>query len=114
MRARRGEVWFAQLDPVRGSEQAGTRPVLIFQDDRFNHLGSTTVAIPLTTSLRRVNLPFCLLVTAGEGGLPSDSVLLCNQLRVVDESRLARRLGQVSEQVMADAEECVLVALGMS
>jgi mRNA interferase MazF len=114
MTARRGEVWFAHLDPVRGSEQAGTRPVLIFQDDRFNRTGTTTVAIPLTTSLRRVNLPFCLLMAAGEGGLPADSVLLCNQLRVVDESRLSRRLGQVSEQVMADAEECVLVALGIS
>ncbi len=88
--------------------------MLILQNNRLNRTGTTTLGIPFTTNLRRATLPFCVLVATGEGGLFADSVLLCNQLRVLDESRLARKMGEVSEQVMADAEECVLVALGMS
>lgn len=114
MTVRRGEVWYARLDPVRGSEQAGTRPVLILQNNRLNHTGTTILAIPLTTNLLRSTSPFAVLVPQGEGGLSADSVLLCNQMRVLDESRLERRLGQVSEQVMADVETRILWTLGMS
>lgn len=114
MIVQRGEVWFARLDPVQGSEQAGTRPVLIFQNNRLNRTGTTTLAITFTTSLTRSTSPFAVLVPQGEGGLVADSVLLCNQMRVLDESRLERRLGQVSEQVMADVETRVLWTLGIS
>ncbi len=59
MKARRGEIWYANLNPVQGSEQAGVRPVLVFQNDRINRAATTTLVIPLTTNLRRAALPPC-------------------------------------------------------
>jgi mRNA interferase MazF len=96
MMIKRGEIWLAELNPIRGSEQAGTRPVLILQNDSINKFTRTFLAIPLTTNLRRAPLPTCVLLPEGEGGLTANSVALCHQLRVLDKSRLIRRLGVVS------------------
>lgn len=85
---KRGEIWLAEFNPIRGSEQAGTRPVLILQNDSINRFTSTFLAIPLTTNLRRASLPTCVLLPEGEDGLAKDSVALCHQLRVLDKSRL--------------------------
>ncbi|MBV9468841.1 MAG: type II toxin-antitoxin system PemK/MazF family toxin [Abitibacteriaceae bacterium] len=114
MMARRGEVWYANLNPVQGSEQAGIRPVLIFQNDKINKAISTTLVIPFTTNLRRAALPSCVQVTQGEGGLTAESVLLCHQLRVLDEIRLQSKIGQVSVATMAAVEACVLYTLGIN
>ena len=114
MIGRRGEIWYANLNPVQGSEQAGVRPVLIFQNDRINKATSTTLVIPFTTNLRRSALPSCVQVAKGEGGLTAESVLLCHQLRVLDETRLDYKLGKISEPVMAEVETCVLYTLGFS
>ena len=108
----RGEIWFADLDPVKGSEQAGTRPVLIFQSDPLNSFLRTVVLIPLTTNLKWSRFPFCVLVNAGEGGLPSDSVVLCHQIRVSDKSRLKKRIGQISNTTLEKIEKAVKVTLG--
>jgi len=70
---KRGEVWLADLNPIRGSEQAGTRPVLILQNNSINRFTNTFLAIPLTTNLRRASLPTCVLLSEGEGGLVKDS-----------------------------------------
>ena len=108
----RGEIWLAELNPVRGSEQAGTRPVLIFQTDSINRFTTTIITIPFTTNLRRSALPSCVQVHKGEGGLTGESVALCHQLRVLDKTRLIRKLGKVSEVVMKEIEDCVLFTLG--
>lgn len=79
MTVQRGELWWAELDPTQGSEQAGTRPVLIFQNDAVSRFTTTVLAIPLTTNLRRALLPTGVRISAGEGGLTSDSVVLCNR-----------------------------------
>jgi len=109
----RGEVWLADLDPIRGSEQAGTRPVLVMQNDAVNAFTSTVLAIPMTTNLRRAKLPSCVQVSRGEGGLASDSVLLCHQLRVLDKTRLVRKLGAVGSETIAAMENCLLFTLGI-
>ena len=70
--ARRGEVWMVSLDPVRGSEQAGTRPALILQNDAINRFTTTVMALPLTTNLRRAALPSAVLIRQGDGGLLAD------------------------------------------
>lgn len=114
MTVRRGEIWLADLNPTQGSEQAGTRPVLIFQNNSINRFTSTFLTIPLTTNLRRASLPTCALVHQGEGGLAKDSVALCHQLRVLDGMRLKRRLGTVSEQAMAAIESQVLFTIGIA
>ena len=108
----RGEIWLAELNPVRGSEQAGTRPVLIFQTDSINRFTTTIITIPFTTNLRRSTLPSCVQVQTSEGGLTSDSVALCHQLRVLDKTRLVRKLGKVSDSILREIEECVLFTLG--
>ena len=108
----RGEIQLAELNPVRGSEQAGARPILIFQTDAINRFTTTIISIPFTTNLRRATLPSCVQVQTGEGGLTSDSVALCHQLRVLDKIRLTKKLGKVSEIVMKEIEECVLFTLG--
>lgn len=103
----------ADLNPVRGSEQAGVRPVLIFQNDVINSMTTTLVTIPFTTNLRRAALPSCVRVAAGEGGLSSDSVALCHQLRVLDTNRMIRRLGSVSRSALLEVQSCVLFTLGV-
>ncbi len=113
MKVARGEIWLADLNPTRGSEQAGSRPVLILQNDAINAFTSTLIAVPLTTNLRRATLPSCVRVDRGEGGLANDSVVLCHQLRVLDKSRLYRKLGLVSRQTIDDVESRLLFTLGI-
>lgn len=82
MIVKRGEIWLANLNPTRGSEQAEIRPVIIFQHDVVSQWTTTVLTIPLTTNLRRAALPSCVRIAQGEGGLVSESVALCHQLRV--------------------------------
>jgi len=114
MTVNRGEIWLANLNPIRGSEQAGTRPVLVFQNDVINKYTTTILAIPLTTNLRRASLPSCVQISKGEGGLASDSVALCHQLRALDKTRLMRKLGMVSPETSSAIESCVKFTMGMS
>lgn len=113
MTVARGEVWFADLNPTRGSEQAGVRPVIVFQTDQLNEFTTTVLAIPLTTNLRRAALPSCLLIHQGEGGLASDSVALCHQMRVIDKTRLQRRLGNLSQPTLSAVESRMLFTMGV-
>jgi mRNA interferase MazF len=112
MKVARGEIWLANLDPTKGSEQAGTRPIIIFQENIISKFTSTIITIPLTSNLRRAALPTCLLISSGQGGLSQDSVALCHQLRVLDKTRLIRRLGQLDLDVIANLESIVLFTLG--
>ena len=104
---RRGEVWLANLDSTQGSEQAGIRPVIIFQNNIVSQFSTTTITIPLTTNKRRASLPICVMINRGDGGLRQDSVALCFQLRVLDKTRLIKRLGQLDPQTIAELEEVV-------
>jgi mRNA interferase MazF len=106
-------MYLADLNPVRGHEQAGYRPVVVVQSDVINSVTSTVVIVPFTTNLRRALLPSCQLVRAGDGGLLQDSVALCHQLRVVDKSRLATRLGALSAQAMQGICEKLLFSLAL-
>lgn len=109
----RGDIWLVDLNPIRGSEQAGIRPVLVFQNDMMTAVSATIIAIPFTTNLRRAGLPSCVQVNAGDGGLASDSVALCHQLRVLDRTRFLRRLGHIGQDTLTAIEGCVLLTLGI-
>lgn len=111
---KRGDVWLANLNPTQGSEQAGIRPVIVFQNDIISRFSTTVITIPLTTNQRRASLPICLAIKQGDGGLVNDSVALCFQMRVLDKTRLIRRLGQLSANTIAQLEEVVLLTLGYS
>jgi mRNA interferase MazF len=107
----KGDVYLVNLSPTVGSEQAGTRPVLIFQNDKLNQLTRTVVVIPFTTNLRRAQLPGCVLVPRGEGGLTDDSVAICYQIRVLDKARLTQHLGTLSHATIKKIEEALKVTL---
>lgn len=104
MTVKRGEIWLADLNPIKGSEQAGIRPVLIFQNDTISRF---------TTNLRRASLSSCVRLLKDEGGLTNDSVALCHQLRALDQMRLRRKLGTVSQDTLSTIENCVLSTMGV-
>ena len=109
----RGDVWLANLGPVIDGEQAGRRPIVVFEHNPFVPLWSTVVAIPFTTNLHRAGFPTCLRVGAGEGGLSSDSVALCHQIRAIDKRRLIQKMGVLSAPIMAALDRRVTLTLGM-
>lgn len=114
MTVKRGEIWLATLDPVQGSEQAGTRPVIIFQENTLSKFTTTVITIPLTSNLRRASLPSCIQIPSGEGGLNQESIALCHQIRVLDKTRLTKKLGQLEPDTIALLETTVLFTLGYS
>ena len=100
MEIKRGEIWLANLSPVKGTEQAGLRPVLIIQTDRANPYSPNTIVIPFTTKIRKELLPSHVCVKASGEGLKEDSVLLCEQIRVIDKQRLIRKMRESDTTIM--------------
>lgn len=111
---KRGDIYLADLDPVKGSEQAGQRPVLIFEDSRLILATLTVVIIPFTGNLAMQKLPTCVFVPAGEGGLRHDSVAICHQMRALDKQGLMEHWGTLPTRRMAEIERAVLRTLGVS
>jgi mRNA interferase MazF len=107
----RGEVWGGDLSPTRGTEQSGVRPILIVQTDRANPHSPHTIVVPFTTRIRHRLLPSHVLVPAGEGGLTQDSVALCEQIRVIDGSRLTMKLGDLSPKRMTEIADALRTIL---
>ena len=99
----RGEVWSANLEPIQGHEQAGTRPCLIVSKDRFNRLPMALVTIVPITSTNR-GLAMHVPVGTGEGGLSKPSVIMPEHIRTISQSRLGRRYGAVSSTTLAEVE----------
>ncbi len=111
----RGEVWRANLNPQKGSEQSGTcRPVVIIQCDVMNRVGNTVVVVPFTKTIKRAALPSCQFVPAGTGGLTIDSVALCHQIRVLDKKTgLVKRLGTLPPDVLQGIEGKIRFTLAL-
>jgi mRNA interferase MazF len=107
----RGEVWQADLSPTRGTEQSGVRPVIVVQTDRANPHSPHTIIIPFTSRLRKKQLPSHVLVPSGEGGLTQDSVALAEQIRVVDQGRLLKHLGDLSAARMQEVDDALRAIL---
>jgi mRNA interferase MazF len=107
-------VYDARLDPTEGSEQAGTRPIVIVSRDAINLNSNVVVAIPCTTYRpgRRI-YPSQVLLHAGDGGLAVDSVALCEQVRVLAKTRLARRRGVLSREAMRQLDQALLITLDL-
>lgn len=110
---RRGDIYEARLDPVEGSEQSGTRPVLIVSRDALNDSTSRVIAVAITTFRGRPLFPNHVFLPAGAGGLSRDSVVLCEQIRVLAKARLLRLRGTLSGGQMAEVEDALAVALDL-
>lgn len=101
-----GEVWYATLDPIVGREQAGFRPVLVVSNDWFNQLeNSLAYIVPLTT--RNRGLAYQPEIRAGNGNLPKDCVVMCDQLRSVDVSRLKKHQGDIELSTLHNVREII-------
>ncbi|HHT9146609.1 MAG: type II toxin-antitoxin system PemK/MazF family toxin [Candidatus Brocadiaceae bacterium] len=113
MEIRRGEIWLANLSPTQGTEQAGIRPVLIIQTDRANPYSPHTVIVPFTTKIRKEILPSHVSIKAGSEGTKEDSVLLCEQIRVIDKQRLIKKIGKLDETTMGKVAEAIRAVLDL-
>lgn len=110
----RGDVVLCDLNPVIGTEQAGIRPVVILQIDQANVVSPHTIIAPFTTKIRRALLPSHVFVSAGVGGLNQDSVVLCEQIRVIDKSRIIRVLAYLDDISLQNLSVSLGAILGLS
>ena len=113
MLVRRGDIFFADLSPVVGSEQGGTRPVLILQNDIGNQYSPTTIVAAITSQIDKAKLPTHVEIVAGEGGLERDSVILLEQIRTIDKSRLMEKVAALNEELMEKVSQAVEISLGL-
>jgi mRNA interferase MazF len=109
---KRGELYYADLSPVVGSEQGGVRPVLIIQNDVGNKYSPTIIAAAITSKLDKARLPTHINIDGDNCGLPKNSVVLLEQLRTLDKQRLKERIGSLDDKAMLDVNQGLLVSLG--
>ena len=111
---RRGDIFYADLSPVVGSEQGGIRPVLIIQNDTGNRFSPTVIAAAITSQTGKARLPTHIDLPVEQScGLSRDSVVLLEQLRTLDKKRLRERMGHVEEGVMTKVDTAIAVSLGL-
>ena len=110
---RRGDIYFADLSPVVGSEQGGMRPVLIVQNDTGNRHSPTVIAAAITSQTGKARLPTHIELSARGCGLSRDSVILLEQIRTIDKSRLRERMGRLDEATMQAVNNAISVSFGL-
>ena len=113
MTVKRGEIYYADLSPVVGSEQGGIRPVLIVQNDVGNKHSPTVIAAAITSKQEKSRLPTHISVQASSCGLAKDSVLLLEQVRTLDKRRLKERMGELDSGSMQQVNDALQVSLGL-
>ena len=107
---RRGEVWLADLNPTRGREQAGQRPVVIVSDDTFNRgPAEFVIVLPVTSTIR--GIPSHVVVAPPEGGMRNRSAILCEAIRSISVDRLVKRWGRLRPATLEHVEDCVRILL---
>ena len=111
---KRGELYYADLSPVVGSEQGGVRPVLIVQNDVGNKFSPTVIAAAITSQINKAKIPTHIEVKASEVGLPKDSVVLLEQLRTLDKRRLKEKIGALDIKKMRMVDSALLISLGFN
>ena len=114
MSVRRGDIYYADLSPVVGSEQGGLRPVLIIQNDIGNRYSPTVIAAAITSRMSKTRLPTHIDIYAEDVGLAKDSVILLEQIRTLDKRRLKERIGHLGEEVMAQVNAAISVSFGLT
>ena len=112
MEIKRGELYYADLSPVVGSEQGGVRPVLVVQNDVGNKYSPTVIAAAVTSRLTKARLPTHIEIAGQSCGLQKDSVILLEQIRTLDKRRLKERIGALSPGTMRKVDGALLISLG--
>ncbi len=114
MEVKRGDIYYADLSPVVGSEQGGIRPVLIVQNDVGNKYSPTVIAAAITSRKLKTPLPTHISVHADECGLAKDSIVLLEQVRTLDKQRLRERMGSLDQTEMNKINEALQVSFGLN
>ena len=114
MNIKRGDIFYADLSPVVGSEQGGVRPVLIVQNDVGNRYSPTVIAAAITSQRFKTKLPTHISVNADSCGLSKDSVVLLEQIRTLDKQRLRERMGNLQENDMNRIDNALSVSMGLN
>ena len=110
---KRGDIFYADLSPVVGSEQGGTRPVLIVQNDTGNKHSPTVIAAAITSQTGKARLPTHINIAGGSVGLSKDSVILLEQIRTIDKKRLREKVAHLDKKLMKAVDEALSVSFGI-
>jgi mRNA interferase MazF len=110
---KRGDIYYADLSPVVGSEQGGIRPVLIVQNDVGNKYSPTVIAAAITSRINKAKMPTHIELCAKEYGLNKDSVILLEQIRTIDKQRLREKTGRLDDELMKRVDEALSVSFGL-
>ena len=113
MSVKRGDIYYADLSPVVGSEQGGLRPVLIIQNDVGNRYSPTVIAAAITSRMGKTRLPTHIDIYADRAGLQKDSVVLLEQVRTLDKQRLKEKMGHLDEGMMSEINNAIAVSFGL-
>ena len=110
---KRGELYYADLSPVVGSEQGGVRPVLVVQNDVGNKYSPTVIAAAVTSRINKAKLPTHIELSAIDYGLSKDSVVLLEQIRTLDKRRLQNRISTIDKSTMHEIDVAMMISLGI-
>ncbi|MGN0173508.1 MAG: type II toxin-antitoxin system PemK/MazF family toxin [Acutalibacteraceae bacterium] len=114
MTVKRGDIYYADLSPVVGSEQGGIRPVLIVQNDVGNKFSPTVIAAAITSQQTKNNLPTHIRINASVCGLSKDSIVLLEQIRTIDKQRLKEKMGTLDNPTMSGINKALSVSFGLN
>ena len=114
MVVKRGDIFYADLSPVIGSEQGGTRPVLVVQNDIGNKFSPTVIIAAITSQINKAKMPTHIEISANEFGLLKDSVILLEQVRTIDKRRLKEKIGKLSDDLLIKVDEALGISFGIS
>lgn len=114
MSIKRGDIYYADLSPVIGSEQGGVRPVLIVQNDVGNRYSPTVIAAAITSQHDKTELPTHIKVNAVSSGLAKDSIVLLEQVRTIDKKRLKEKMGTLDNRAMGEVDMALSVSFGLN
>lgn len=113
MNVKRGDIYYADLSPVIGSEQGGVRPVLVVQNNVGNKYSPTIIIAAITSQINKARLPTHVEINAPDFGLPKDSVVLLEQIRTIDKKRLREKIGKFDEDMMKIVDEALKISIGI-
>lgn len=111
---KRGDIYYADLSPVVGSEQGGIRPVLVIQNDIGNKYSPTVIAAAITSQINKAKMPTHIELEAKDYGLNKDSVILLEQIRTIDKKRLREKIGRIDDGLMESVNNALSISFGLA